>query len=306
MLAGVLAVAGLVLPVPVNHGGRHEPPCARPHGLFARATVASAGSRAFHLTASAADDDERPAQSEVTAITPAEEVVEGETTPMTASEVERVGNLVEDDEWLGLTTELTIVLRSALRETIKKSTREFTGSDEYKIGDLSKEADARIKATVAEMRGKEDYELGDLSIALDGIVKEEVNKMTGKDEYEFGDLSIELDTRVKKTVADFCGKDEYTPGDLSREIGSRVAVGVKEFTGKGAYEFGDVSKEIERRRVRWVKEVIGKEDYQFGDITKTAISNFTGKDEYEFGDISKRLGQVFFGNKPKKSKKPDQ
>tara|TARA_B110000046_G_C12698621_1_gene275607 strand:- start:233 stop:454 length:222 start_codon:yes stop_codon:yes gene_type:complete len=33
------------------------------------------------------------------------------------------------------------------------------------IGDLSKEADARIKATVAEMRGKEDYEC---ALSIDG------------------------------------------------------------------------------------------------------------------------------------------
>ena len=32
-----------------------------------------------------------------------------------------VGNLVEDDEWLGLGMELAIVMRSAVRETVKKN-----------------------------------------------------------------------------------------------------------------------------------------------------------------------------------------
>ena len=120
----------------------------------------------------------------VPASAPGDDVAVGETTAMTKAEVEEVGNLVEDDEWLGLATELTIVMRSALRESVKKNVKDFIGKDEYKVGDLSKEADARIKAQVAELRGKDEYELGDLSLALDKIVKEEVCKMTGKDECE--------------------------------------------------------------------------------------------------------------------------
>ena len=61
-------------------------------------------------------------------------VVEGETTALTKVEVEEIGNLVEDDEWLGLTTELAIVARVAIRESLKKSVREFTGNDDYKCG----------------------------------------------------------------------------------------------------------------------------------------------------------------------------
>jgi hypothetical protein len=143
---------------------------------------------------------------------------------LTAAEVEEVGNLVADDEWLGLAMELAIVVRSAVRESAKKSVREFTGNDECahecrgsrthddqqraatpgsvlaahtlhhspmlwadKIGDVSKELDARVKARVADLRGKDEYELGDLSVALDALAKEEVEKLTGK-EYEFGDL----------------------------------------------------------------------------------------------------------------------
>ncbi len=192
-----------------------------------------------------------------------------------------VVSLVEDDEWLGLAMEMAIVTRVAVRESLKKNVRDFTGKEEYKIGDISKEADARVKEAVAQMRGKEEYELGDLSIALDAIAKDEVCKLTGKDEYEFGDLSVELDKRVKSAVAIYCGKDTYTPGDLSKEVARRVKSGVAEFTGKDGYEFGDVSREIERRREKWVVD-------------------YLGTDEYQFGDISKKLGQMFFGNKKKK------
>ena len=60
-----------------------------------------------------------------------DDVATGETTRMlTAADEEVVGNLVEDEEWLGLGTEMFIVLRSSLRESLKKNTREFTGNDE--------------------------------------------------------------------------------------------------------------------------------------------------------------------------------
>ena len=124
-------------------------------------------------------------------------------------EVEKVGNLVADDEWMGLTMELAEVVRSAVVEDLKKNTSEFTGKDEYKIGDIFKELDARVKDAVSDMRGKEEYELGDLSVVLDEVAKDAVCELTGKDEYEFGDLSKNIDSRIKTSVAEFCGKDEY-------------------------------------------------------------------------------------------------
>lgn len=101
-------------------------------------------------------------------------VVDGATTKLTAAEVEQVGNLAADDEWLGLAMELGIVMRSAIRESVKGSVREFTGKDDYKLGDISKEADMRIKDAIADMRGKEEYELGDLAATIDQIAKDEV------------------------------------------------------------------------------------------------------------------------------------
>ena len=79
-------------------------------------------------------------------------VVEGETRALTVAEQQEVGNLVADDEWLGLTMEMAIVVRSAVRESAKASIREFTGKDHYEVGDLSKAADARIKDAVAALR----------------------------------------------------------------------------------------------------------------------------------------------------------
>jgi len=254
-----------------------------------------------------------------------DDVATGETKLLTAADEEAVGLLVEDEEWLGLGTEMFIVLRSAMRESLKKNVREFTGSDDYKFGDVSKEADKRIKEEVAKLRGKEDYELGDLSIVIDEMVKEEVCKLTGNDEYVAGDLSVEIDTRVKAAAAKFAGKETYEAGDLSKEIAKRAKSKALEFTGKGGYTFGDVTKELNRRRAEWVTGYLGKEyefgdlttkmvrdftgneEYKFGDITKAAVSKFTGKDEYEFGDITKKVGQMLFGNKqvPNKKKKDE-
>jgi hypothetical protein len=212
---------------------------------------------------------------------------------------EAVGNLVADDEWMGLTMELTELIRLSVIEDLKKNTRDFLGKDEYKIGDISKKIDVRVKEEVVKLRGKEDgeYELGDLILAMDQMSKEMTEDLTGKP-YETGDLSIELDKRIKGAVAKFCGKEEYEFGDLSKEITSRVSSRVEAFTGK-PYEFGDVTKEVNKRRKVWVTNLLGAEaaeNYKFGDITKKALGNFAGKD-YEFGDVSKKLYNNLFGKR---------
>lgn len=58
---------------------------------------------------------------------------------------EAVGNLVADDEWMGLGMELSEVIRVAVIEDLKRNARDFLGKDEYRVGDLSKEIDARVK-----------------------------------------------------------------------------------------------------------------------------------------------------------------
>lgn len=221
--------------------------------------------------------------------------------PETEKEKEdAVGNLVENDEWEGLTMELSEVIKIAVVEDIKKNTRDFIGKDGYQVGDITKEIDNRVKSEIASMRGNEEYQLGDLIVVVDNMAKDMTEEMTGKP-YEAGDLSIELDKRVKSTVADFCGNDEYQFGDLSKEIDSRVKNRVADFIGKDEYEFGDISKQVEENRRKWVKGFLGEEaagTYEFGDITKKAMANFSGNDDYQFGDVTKKLmGNIFSGKR---------
>jgi hypothetical protein len=213
--------------------------------------------------------------------------------------MEQVGNLVADDEWLGLSMELSDVVRKAVVEDLKKNARDFLGKEDYAIGDFTKEIDARVKQEVANLRGKENYELGDLVLVLDETSKSLTEQLTGKP-YEAGDLSIEIDKRVKQAVVKWAGKPdgyEYQVGDLSREMMKRIESRVVSFTGKDNYEFGDISRAIEQSRRQWVKDYLGEEaaaNYQFGDLTKKAVTQFTGKENYEFGDITKKMFGKFF------------
>mmetsp|Transcript_7345 Transcript_7345/g.15957 ORF Transcript_7345/g.15957 Transcript_7345/m.15957 type:complete len:282 (+) Transcript_7345:108-953(+) len=207
-----------------------------------------------------------------------DKVIEVQAEILTPEEEAKVGNLVANEEWAGLSMELAEIVRTAVIEDLKKNSREFLNKDDYAIGDFSKEIDRRVKDEVAKMREKDEYELGDFSVVLDDRIKEMVCEMTGKEEYEFGDLSVEIDKRVKSEVAKFCGKDDYEFGDLSVELAKRTKAGVLKYTGK--------------------------DDYQFGDVTKQAIKNFTGKEEYQFGDVTKKLmGNLFSGKKGKNDKK---
>jgi hypothetical protein len=74
-------------------------------------------------------------------------------------EKKRVGNLVADEEWNGLSLELADIIRMAVVEDLKKNSREFLGKEEYLLGDFSKELDKRVKAEVAKIREKDDYEV---------------------------------------------------------------------------------------------------------------------------------------------------
>ena len=122
-----------------------------------------------------------------------------------------IGNLVAQDEWDGLGMELPDLIVTAIKEDLKKNARDFLGKDDYKIGDISKEVDLRVKTEVANMRNKPEYELGDLTLAIDETAKSMTAELTGKP-YEFGDLSKEIDSSIKTSVAKYCGKDEYEFG----------------------------------------------------------------------------------------------
>ena len=46
---------------------------------------------------------------------------------------EKIGNLVADDEWMGLSMEITELVRTAIIEDVKAKTSDFIGKDEYKV-----------------------------------------------------------------------------------------------------------------------------------------------------------------------------
>ena len=81
---------------------------------------------------------------------------------LTAEEEEQLGNLVANEEWSGLSMELTEVIATAVVEDLKKNSRDFLGKDDYSVGDFSKEIDKRVKDEVAKMREKDDYEVSAL------------------------------------------------------------------------------------------------------------------------------------------------
>jgi len=70
---------------------------------------------------------------------------ESDSNDLNPEEVERVGNLIADDEWLGLSMELTELVRVSVVEETKKNAREFLQKDDYKIGDISKRIDGLVK-----------------------------------------------------------------------------------------------------------------------------------------------------------------
>lgn len=78
---------------------------------------------------------------------------------LTPEEEEKLGNLVANEEWAGLSMELADVVRTAVVEDLKKNSRDFLGKEDYAVGDFSKEIDKRVKEEVAKIREKDDYEV---------------------------------------------------------------------------------------------------------------------------------------------------
>ena len=104
------------------------------------------------------EDQNKPVE-----LTPEEEefnnpfqTVDAELTP---EEEEKLGNLVANEEWAGLSMELADVVRTAVVEDLKKNSRDFLGKEDYAVGDFSKEIDKRVKEEVAKIREKDDYEV---------------------------------------------------------------------------------------------------------------------------------------------------
>ena len=81
------------------------------------------------------------------------------TSKYTPDQTKAIGNLVADDEWMGLTMEIVELVRVAVLEDVKGNAREFLGKDNYEAGDISRELDRRVKEEVARLRGKDEYEV---------------------------------------------------------------------------------------------------------------------------------------------------
>lgn len=97
-----------------------------------------------------------------------EELTSEEIQQQQQQEQEKIGNLVADAEWAGLSMEIADVVRTAVIEDLKKNSREFLNKDEYLVGDFSKEIDKRVKAEIAKIREKEEYEVSiDIYLLID-------------------------------------------------------------------------------------------------------------------------------------------
>lgn len=101
---------------------------------------------------SASDDDE-------STITAAAADADAAAEELTVEEKRRIGNLVADEEWAGLSMEIADVVRTAVVEDLKKNSREFLGKEDYLVGDFTKEIDKRVKAEIAKIREKDEYEV---------------------------------------------------------------------------------------------------------------------------------------------------
>jgi len=67
-----------------------------------------------------------------------EDVIEPEMFKFETEEEkkEAIGNLVADDEWMGLSMELGELVRVAVIEDLKRNARDFLGKDDYKVSGL--------------------------------------------------------------------------------------------------------------------------------------------------------------------------
>eukprot|EP00439_Symbiodinium_sp_Y106_P069260 s44_g11.t2 len=115
-----------------------------------------------------------------------------------------------------------------IKEGAKEAALAFTGKEEYKFGDISKEAAARAKVAVASLLGKEEYQFGDVTKAAVNKAMDKIADFTGKDGYKFGDITKTL---LRKTL-DYLEKDEListciVAGILSGEHSERKGAGYR-------------------------------------------------------------------------------
>lgn len=115
----------------------------------ANAFTVSSNTRLMTVGASSPKSYEHVSTTLFDAAGPSEEEMESimGKTKLTDEEVEKVGNLVTDDEWMGLGMELSEIVRCAVLEEVKRNTADFIGKEDYKVGDVTKEIDSRVKVS---------------------------------------------------------------------------------------------------------------------------------------------------------------
>ncbi|CAJ1382641.1 unnamed protein product [Effrenium voratum] len=79
-----------------------------------------------------------------------------------------------------------------MKEAGKEAVLAFTGKEDYKFGDISKEAASRAKTAVANLLGQEEYKFGDVTKQAVNKAMDAVSSFTGKEDYKFGDITKSL------------------------------------------------------------------------------------------------------------------
>jgi len=96
-----------------------------------------------------------------------------------------------------------------VKEGTKEAVLAFTGKEEYKFGDISKEAAARAKTAMANLMGSEEYQFGDVTKAAMNKAYDAVTSFTGKEDYKFGDVT----KTILRGALNWLEKDDKKEGE---------------------------------------------------------------------------------------------
>ena len=125
--------------IPLNQHALSKKPIMKPHTVTMHpySTTVTVTTTTTTTTTTKTTLFSSPSEDEI------EEMIS--KSKLSPEEVNQVGNLVADDEWMGLGMELSELVRVAVIEEVKKNAADFLGKDDYKVGDISKEIDSRVK-----------------------------------------------------------------------------------------------------------------------------------------------------------------
>lgn len=162
------------------------------------------------------NDNKKPSGSQQEAATPAP--------------AEAVATLVDDDEWNGVTMELTSAVSKTVISSLRRHAKDFLGGkEEYHVGDITREIDTRMKNAVANLRGKENYEIGDLVAYVTEKSIAVAEQKTGAKLDKYKEISDSIDKQVKTTVASYVGEENYKSGALAKAVATKVKTRVADF-----------------------------------------------------------------------------